>query len=175
MTSRSKQLTMKGQIQHRHEADKLLAGAGTAVVVHRGVARSLVLVCPDGCGEILTINLDPRAGKAWRLYTERRGTSLFPSVWRPSGCKSHFIVWRSHIYWCDYDDESMDDENEQLEQRIAAVLDSSFRSYADIAQNLAEIPWAVLVACGRLVKRRIAESGTGQQQGSYRRLQPRDI
>lgn len=170
MKSRSKELTIKGQTQHRHEADELLAGAGTAVVVHRGVIRSLVLVCPDGCGETLTINLDPRAGKAWRLYTERRGTSLFPSVWRDSGCKSHFIVWRSHIYWCDYDDESMDDENEPLEGRVAALLDSSFRSYTDIAQTLDEIPWTVLVACGRLAKRQIAESGTGEQQGFYRRL-----
>jgi hypothetical protein len=170
MNSRSKQLTIKGQTQHRHEADELLDGAGTAVVVHRGVIRSLVLACPDGCGENLTINLDPRAGKAWRLYTERRGTSLFPSVWRDSGCKSHFILWRSHIYWCDYDDESMDDENEPLEGRVAALLDSSFRSYTDISQTLDEIPWAVLVACGRLAKRRIAEPGTGQQQGFYRRL-----
>lgn len=169
MTSRAKQITIKGETRHRHEADQLLAGPGTAVVVHRGVARSLVIACPDGCGETLTINLDPRAGKAWRLYNERRGTSLFPSVWRESGCKSHFIVWRSRIYWCDFDD-LMDDQNEQLESRIGALLSASFRSYTDIAQELDEIPWAVLVACGRLVKRNIAESGDSQQQGFYRRL-----
>jgi hypothetical protein len=161
---------IKGTLEHRHEADALLGGPGTAALVHRGVLRSLVVTCPDGCGEILTINLDPRAGKAWRLYREPHGTSLFPSVWRDSGCKSHFIIWRSHIYWCDYDDEPMDDHNESLERRVAAHLQPTFRAYADIAQELDEIPWAVLVACVRLVKRGAAESGTGPQQGSYRRL-----
>jgi hypothetical protein len=165
---RARRVTLKGETRHRHEADALLAGPGTAVVVHRNVDRSLVMACPDGCGEVLTINLDPRAGKAWRLYRERRGTSLFPSVWRESGCKSHFILWRSQLYWCDYDEE-LEEHNEQLEGRIAALLSSSFRPYTEIAGELDEVPWDVLVACRRLVKRALAEAGTKKHQGSYRR------
>jgi hypothetical protein len=119
---------------------------------------------------VLTINLDPRAGKAWRLYKDRRDTSLYPSVWRDSGCKSHFIVWRSEIYWCDYDDSSMDDQNENLEQRVMWRLTDSFRQYADIAQDMDEVPWAVLVACQHLVSRGHAEAGAGRNQGCHRKL-----
>lgn len=44
--------------EHRHEADELIAEPGEAALVHRGVDRSLVMACPNVCGEMLTINLD---------------------------------------------------------------------------------------------------------------------
>lgn len=169
MKVRAKQTVIKGEVAHRHEADQLLAGPGSVVIVRRGVLRSLVMACPDGCGDILTINLDGRAGPAWRLYSDRRGTSLFPSVWRDSGCQSHFIVWRSHIFWCDFDDEAMDDQNDEIERRVADALSHNFRSYVDIAQAIDEVPWAVLVACQRLARQGVAEAGTGKQRDSFRR------
>jgi hypothetical protein len=49
---------------------------------------------------VLSINLDPRTGKAWRLRQDRFGVTLLPSVWRTSGCKSHFILWRNAVWWC---------------------------------------------------------------------------
>jgi hypothetical protein len=169
MKVRAKRTAIKGEVAHRHEADQLLAGPGSVVIVHRGVLRSLVMTCPDGCGDILTINLDERAGPAWRLYSDRRGTSLFPSVWRDSGCQSHFIVWRSHIFWCDFDDESMDEKNDEIERRVADALSYNFRTYVDIAQAIDEVPWAVLVACQRLARQDVAEAGVGKQRDSFRR------
>jgi len=40
------------------------------------------MLCPDGCGERIVLNLDPRAGPAWRLYDRKEKTTLYPSVWR---------------------------------------------------------------------------------------------
>jgi hypothetical protein len=57
--------------------------------------------CPDGCGETLVVNLDPRAGKAWKLDMRTGKATLYPSVWRDGGCGSHFIVWRGDVLWCD--------------------------------------------------------------------------
>jgi hypothetical protein len=92
MKRRAQTLSLRGTVDHRHEADERLRDLGEAVLVRRGVDRSLTMLCPDGCGETLTVNLDRRTGPAWRLYVEGQAVSLFPSVWRNSGCRSHFIV-----------------------------------------------------------------------------------
>lgn len=167
MNTRAKALDFRGMVEHRHDADLLVRQPGQAVVVRRGVDRSLTMVCPDGCGDTLTINLDQRAGPTWRAYVEKEGVSLYPSVWRHTGCKSHFIIWCSRIYWCDLNDE-FQSTSADFEQRVLAVLDRSLRSYAAVADELAAVPWAVLSACNRLQARGLVQSGTGEQRGSFR-------
>jgi hypothetical protein len=50
----------------------------------------------------LVVELDvplPLPGKAWRLYGgAKSAVTLFPSVWRDTGCESHFIIWRDQIF-----------------------------------------------------------------------------
>lgn len=89
-----------GTTEYRDAANALLEWPGDAVLVERGVPRSFVMRCPDGCGETLTINLDRRTGKAWRLRVNKDSTvSLYPSVWKADGCRSHFVVRNSRIIW----------------------------------------------------------------------------
>ena len=166
MKSRSQTLAFRGMVEHRHEADERLQAPGEAVVVRRGVDRSLTMVCPDGCGETLTINLDRRSGPAWRFYIEEQAVSLFPSVWRHTGCCSHFIVWRSRIYWCDWGEElqSMDEE---FEARVFSSLGATLLPYAEIAIALKAVPWAVLCACRRLQRQGMAIEGVDKQQGWF--------
>lgn len=80
-------------------------------LVHRDVDQAAVFRCPCRCGDVLSINLDPRTGKAWRLRQDRFGVTLLPSVWRTSGCKSHFILWRNAVWWCraGADDDTVDE------------------------------------------------------------------
>ncbi len=167
MTSRARAISLKGQVSHRHEANHLLTEPGAAVIVQRGVARSVAMACPDGCGEQLTVNLDERSGPAWRHYKEGEQLTLFPSVWRDTGCKSHFIVWQSKIYWCDWH-EDLDEPMEEVMRRTEKALTADFASYLALADELALIPWAVLSACARLCRVGIAEGGTGKQQGQFR-------
>lgn len=79
-------------------------------IVVRGMLRAALFQCPCGCGEILSMNLDPRAGTAWRVYADESSISLLPSVWRTSGCRSHFFVVHNDIYWCsaDWQEEWLD-------------------------------------------------------------------
>lgn len=165
---RAQTLTFRGAVEHRHEADERLRSPGEAVVVRRGVDRSLTMLCPDGCGEVLTINLDRRTGPAWRLYFDGQAVSLFPSVWRNTGCCSHFIVWRSRIYWCDWGEElqSMDEE---FEARVLSKLTVALQPYSQVAEALDVVPWAVLSACQRLQRRGLAREGGGKQRGWFRR------
>src|ERR1041384_6295147 len=58
--------------------------------------KSLKILCPCGCGDVVSINLMPQSAKAWRLWGDfRHGLSLWPSVWLDVGCKSHFILWQN--------------------------------------------------------------------------------
>lgn len=165
---RAKRLQFKAQVEQRHEANPLLEQAGDGVLVHRGVLRSLVMACPDGCGEKLTINLDPRAGKAWKIYGAGQELSLFPSVWRDSGCKSHFILWRSRIYWCDWGDE-LELPMEEVVELVRGKLTPDWNDYVAIADDLDLVPWASLSACHRLCREGFAVAGKGKQQGLFRR------
>lgn len=163
----------RGRVQNHGDAAHKLAGPGDFVVVERGRPRSIVLSCPDGCGEVITINLDPRGGPAWRLYVSRKGVTLYPSIWRESGCGSHFIVWNSKIFWCDAWDEDPSAENldRDLDSRVLAALPlDSFVAYFDVAFRLGEIPWDVLRACRRLERAGVAQCGVDAERFLFRRL-----
>ena len=166
MKRRAQILVFRGAVEHRHEADERIRAPGEAVVVHRGVDRSLTMHCPDGCGETLTINLDRRTGPAWRLYIEDQKASLYPSVWRNTGCCSHFIVWRSRIYWCDWGEE-LEAMGNEFEVKVLSSLDAALRPYSQIADTLNAVPWAVLSACHRLQQRGLVRQGLGNQRGWF--------
>ena len=167
--NRVRQINFRGDVSQRHEANSMLGAPGDAVLVTRGVRRSVAMACPDGCGEQLTVNLDPRAGPAWRLFKTEADVSLFPSVWRETGCLSHFIIWRSKIYWCDWHDE-LDEPTDDLVDKTRAMLGDEFVSFVVIADELDVVPWAVLSACSKLCRSGVAESGVGAQQGHFRCL-----
>src|ERR1700722_8970214 len=108
--SRASQLHLMGVVSSRGEASAYLKAPGDAVLVERGRPRLLLLSCPCGCGEHFPINLDPRAGPAWRLYRNRTGAiTLYPSVWRESGCYSHYIIWRDRILLFGGAEDELDD------------------------------------------------------------------
>lgn len=89
-------------VERRSEAQSFLKVAGDAVLVERGRPRSLLIMCPCGCREICTINLDARIGGAWRIKQDPRARlSLYPSVWRTSGCQSHYVIRDGEIVMID--------------------------------------------------------------------------
>jgi hypothetical protein len=75
-------------------------------VVIRGIPRTVVFQCPCGCGDILTVNVDPESGIAWELRTDGKTVTLLPSVWRTTGCRSHFILFKSRVWWCDVGEDA---------------------------------------------------------------------
>lgn len=167
---RAQRVTLKGGVARRSDADKYLAAPGDTVIVSRGYPRSVAILCPDGCGERLTINLDPATGPAWRLYRGRRGLTLFPSIWRETGCGSHFIIWNNAIWWCDAEEDwPVRDGPARLEKRVLAHLTSDvFKNVREIADDLDEIPWEVMEACRSLQRKRLIANGSGRLSHSYR-------
>lgn len=175
MTS-ARRLRFCGTVSTRGEASAHLKSPGDAVLIERENPRWLLLSCPCGCREELPINLDPRAGPAWRLYgTRQLGLSLFPSVWRETGCKSHFIIWRDRLFLFGQKEEDLDDSLQ--EDGTAPLIDvvrerlpgAGLVSYTEIAEALSVVPWDVLSVCRRLVRVGLAREGKGKRRGSFGR------
>jgi len=170
--SRQRRAQLKGIVPNHNDAVARVTEPGDIALVDRGTLRSVVMRCPDGCGETITLNLDPRTDKAWRIYQSKKGLTLFPSVWRDTGCQSHFILWNDILYWVDVFDaeETEVSPDKQLEERVWAMLKPNvLTGFLEIADGLGEIPWAVLDACGKLVKEKRAVAGTGSLKTSFKR------
>jgi hypothetical protein len=172
-----KTLRLLKVVSTRGEAAGYLKSPGDAVLIERGRPRLLLLACPCGCGEEYPINLDDRAGQAWRIYRKRgRGLTLFPSVWRDTGCGSHFIIWRDQILLFGqteevWDDSSLEDETVPSPEQITEQLPSTgLIAFSQIADVLDAVPWDVLRVCRQLVRKGLAREGRGKQRGFFGRV-----
>jgi hypothetical protein len=164
---RKRTFALNGSATVRNQALALLRAPGDGALVIRGRPRWFIIKCPCGCGENISINLDSRTGPAWRYYQSRNGFTLFPSVWRESGCKSHFVIWANRILWFDGFDEEPDESG--LEMVVLGVLNSKERHFAEIADQLNEIPWDVLAAARGLVRRGLALETPRDQGGWFKK------
>jgi hypothetical protein len=154
-------------VDRHRDASTLLARAGDVVLVERGRPRHLVLRCPCGCGDDISLNLDPTAGPCWRLI-RRDPLTVVPSVWRETGCESHFFVWRHEVDWLEWDLEGGADIDEDLLERVEQSLDlDEFRSITELALQLNESLGAVRAACRWLVRRDRAREGPGRDSGAF--------
>jgi hypothetical protein len=167
---RSSYYKVLGTAENYSDAAERVKLPGDTVIVERaGTQRQLVIKCPDGCGDTLSVNLDRRSGPAWRLYRRRNKWSLFPSIDRPTGCGSHFILSNGKVVWCDWWDWDDDEIAPELMRAVEMQLaDQEFLSFVDVADRLDAIPWDVLKVCKILVGKQIAQEGNGQLRGHFR-------
>ena len=70
-------------------------------IVASGKPKWSLFSCPCGCGNIVTLSLQPVHNPFWKLTkTTSSRPTLHPSVWRDRGCLSHFWVKDGRIFWC---------------------------------------------------------------------------
>lgn len=86
------------------EGDSLPASIPPNRVVHLlddGESWSVGMLCPCGCKDVLELMLLPGVRPRWDLKVDKRGRpTLVPSVWRTTGCRSHFWVREGRVSWC---------------------------------------------------------------------------
>lgn len=169
-------LNLKAVVASRSAVGNLIRDPGDAVIIQREIPRWLILKCPCGCGEEIPINLDRRAGKAWRYYGNTGdGMTLFPSIWRDTGCGSHFVVWRGRILLFGTYEHNDDGATSvprflDLVERVRAAWPAvQLTSYVDVADKLGEIPWDILEVCRHLAHKGVLAEGNGPQRGMFRR------
>jgi hypothetical protein len=59
-----------------------------------------VMRCPCGCNKTLQMNLIREYHPSWKYKIEKKAISLYPSIHRQVGCKSHFFLTKGKIVWC---------------------------------------------------------------------------
>ncbi|MCP3368646.1 DUF6527 family protein [Bradyrhizobium cajani] len=167
--------SIKVRVPSRAEASAHLKQPGEAVIVDRKGPRWLIMLCPCGCGSELPVNLDRRTGPAWRLYESPKGASVYPSVWRDTDCKSHFIILRNKIllFGPRGDDWWLDEEElgeSELRDRVLETLSAREQSIEEISDRIAgSVPWDVLRCCRKLCRNGKAIEGSDLSKGRFRR------
>lgn len=68
-------------------------------MMDEGEAWAAVMACPCGCGAVIELLLSPNARPRWTLTERGDLPTLHPSVWRSTGCRSHFWVRDGQIHW----------------------------------------------------------------------------
>ena len=60
----------------------------------------LAFSCPCGCHNLIQLNLLKEAKPRWKFQIVNKSKiTISPSIWRTSGCKSHFFIHKSKIDW----------------------------------------------------------------------------
>ena len=78
-----------------------LADDEIALVVDGAAPKWVVLNCPCGCQEQIRASLMRSHYPHWELQIEGdESVTLHPSLWRASGCGSHFFLRRGKVQWC---------------------------------------------------------------------------
>lgn len=74
----------------------------TLYCVHsQNLPRWALFRCPCNCGHVITLSLQAAHNPRWRVSKGRQGhPTLNPSIWRNTGCLSHFWVDDGRIIWC---------------------------------------------------------------------------
>jgi hypothetical protein len=58
--------------------------------------------CPCGCADVIELLVIAEAKPRWDVSTDSKGRpSLSPSVWRKTGCRSHFWLRDGCVQWCE--------------------------------------------------------------------------
>jgi len=59
------------------------------------------MACPCGCGETLNLRFFGERRPRWSIqWDRRRRPTVRPSIWRQSGCRSHFHLTGGRVDWC---------------------------------------------------------------------------
>lgn len=59
-----------------------------------------VLRCPCGCRAMIQLPMTPPARPCWQMRGTMQCPTLWPSVRRVNGCRSHFVLQQGRILWC---------------------------------------------------------------------------
>lgn len=59
------------------------------------------IICPCGCNEVIELILHPAKSPSWKIEnTKKNNVTIYPSIKKVNGCKSHFFIINGKIRWC---------------------------------------------------------------------------
>lgn len=71
------------------------------IVAEDGFFEHVSMLCPCGCADVVHLNLLPDERPIWKMENHAvGGITLYPSVWRKGGCRSHYWIRQGRVKWC---------------------------------------------------------------------------
>lgn len=62
--------------------------------------EALYFKCPCNCDSNIELNLLKDSSPLWNYYiTKQNQITISPSVWRNTGCRSHFFIRSGNVVW----------------------------------------------------------------------------
>jgi hypothetical protein len=55
--------------------------------------------CPCGCKDVIQLNLLTNSSPFWNYKLYKGKVSIYPSIYRTKGCKSHFTLRNGIVKW----------------------------------------------------------------------------
>jgi len=90
------------------------------LVIEDGYEELVSFACPCLCGATVHLNLIPDQNPFWCLSRNKdKRVTLYPSVRREKGCRSHFWVRNGRVQWCS-------DSEPQVHRQIWALILAGF-------------------------------------------------
>lgn len=69
----------------------------------------IMFKCPCGCGDIVNLSLLEKSKQFWRVeIMSDKYFSIYPSIDRTVGCRSHFFIKNNEVEWCTSSDLDYD-------------------------------------------------------------------
>jgi hypothetical protein len=93
---------LRQEYRYRYEDDFPKSFKENIIYIVGDLKRPWLLAfkCPCGCQAVIQLNLLKEASPNWKFKISKwKGISIFPSIWRTMGCKSHFFVRHGRIEW----------------------------------------------------------------------------
>jgi hypothetical protein len=70
------------------------------IIRNYGLSKWVVMKCPCGCDEILTLSLMKNFKPNWKIKIDKKKRiTISPSIWKQDGCKSHFFIINGRLKW----------------------------------------------------------------------------
>jgi Family of unknown function (DUF6527) len=87
-------------ILERTPSNSAIGDRDFVFVIYETVPRWALFRCPCGCSEVISLPLAAPHNPRWAVYVDEDGfASLYPSVWRNTGCMSHFVIRSGCVFW----------------------------------------------------------------------------
>lgn len=85
-------------VKDNPDLNQIPEGKLIVVGVKNKYSKWAYMKCPSGCGETLMLSLQKNDDPSWRLRIDKSNRpSLYPSIWKTDGCKSHFLLRKGEI------------------------------------------------------------------------------
>jgi hypothetical protein len=86
-----------------HPAPEEIRPGIMVIVGDRTRQKWVCFQCPDGCGEIIKLSLNPKQRPCWTVSIDRLDRpTISPSIRRLNACRCHFWIRQGIVHWCDH-------------------------------------------------------------------------